>query len=146
MFQPDLMLENEDITSSLLSSSHFGSKPGTNSQEDLIKESQTKEEEYVDENNEEETPDNSLESLAHLLTANPTEMGSRPQGGIPSRAPLIITSPRDYPIASIKDHKPHEASKAVLDAFTCPPQQDDPNHIRLWESGLTLSRRVFHPP
>ena len=46
----------------------------------------------------------------------------------------------------ISDPKHHEVTLEVLDVFMGPPPKEDPNLIRLKEAGLTLARRVFHPP
>ena len=48
-------------------------------------------------------------------------------------------------MAAISDPRHSKATDAVLDAFMGLPHQEDPNHIRLWEPGLTLARKVFHP-
>ena len=79
MVYPGGILQNKVIHSSLHGSSHFGSDPGTNSQEDLLNKNQNLEQEDEDADDkeeEEETPDNSLESLARLLLVDSTETGS----------------------------------------------------------------------
>ena len=52
----------------------------------------------------------------------------------------------DISVNSIRDLKPREVTLEVLDAFMGSPPKEDPNLIRLKETGLTLARRVFKAP
>ena len=80
----------------------------------------------------------------HQLPEEISDQRSRPQGR-DTVHPNASTPMSVDPVAAIRDPRCHEATGAVLDAFMGLPPQEDPNHIRLWEPGLTLARKVFHP-
>ena len=80
----------------------------------------------------------------HQLPEGISDQRSRPQGR-DTVHPNASTPMSVDPVAAIRDPRCHEATGAVLDAFMGLPPQEDPNHIRLWEPGLTLARKVFHP-
>ena len=39
-----------------------------------------------------------------------------------------------------------KAHMEVFSAFNGRPRGNDPMHIKLWEAGLAMAKRVFHPP
>ena len=79
----------------------------------------------------------------HQLPEGISDQRSRPQGR-DTVHPNTSTPMSVDPVAAIRDPRCHEATGTVLDAFIGLPHQEDPNHIRLWEPGLTLARKVFH--
>ena len=77
----------------------------------------------------------------------------RPQGPpgprdfVSPRAPQgIATLKPANPLASILNPKKHKTNTEVFSAFTGWPRGNDPTRVKLCEAGLSMAKRVFHPP
>ena len=50
------------------------------------------------------------------------------------------------PFATILSPRKHKAYTEVFSVFTGRPRGNDPNHVILGNAGLTIAKRVLHPP
>ena len=68
-----------------------------------------------------------------------TDLSSRPRGilVVPSAAP-------EDPLSGIRDTRHREVTAEVLEVFMGPPTKEDPNLIKLKETGMTLARRLLY--